>query len=87
MPEYLHVEDVPDADQNEYQHFAADSLEADLARELLIGNGTQNACDVVADHEDDKRDDKSVAAAEKVTDPSSDGGKDELYDRPEFLHV
>ena len=86
MPQHLHVDDVADPHQQKDQHLAADALEADLAGELLVRDGAHDAGQVVAGHEDDERDQETVASAEEVAEPASDGGEDELDRVPEFLH-
>jgi hypothetical protein len=55
-------------------------LEADRARELPVGDGAQYAGNVVADHEDDERNEQPVTASEEIAEPSADSGEDELND-------
>lgn len=80
VTEHVDVEDIGDADQNEDQDLAADPFEADGTRQLPVRDGAQHTGDVVADHEDDERDQKPVTASEEVSEPSADSGKDELND-------
>ena len=82
----MDVENVGNADQNENQHLAADAFEADRAGQLLVRDGAEHVGDVVADNEDQKRDQQAIAVAEKVPEPSADHGENELYNVPEFLH-
>ena len=78
LSEYIDVDDVCDADQNEDQHLAADAAKADRRGELFVADRTHDAGDVVADDKDEQRIEQAVAAAKKVAKPASDSGKNKL---------
>src|SRR5574344_2535323 len=73
LSEYIDVEDVCDADQNEDQHLAADAAKADRRRELLVVDCAHDTGDVVADDKDQQRIEQAVATAKEVAKPASNG--------------
>ena len=52
--DHLRIQNMTDAYQQEDQDLAADTLEADLAGQLLIGKGAHDTGDVVDGHEGQK---------------------------------
>ena len=83
----LHIEDVGDPHEQENQHLATDTLEADLAGQLLVRHSAHDARDIVDCHERHKSNEQTVTAAEKVAEPPADCRKDELNGVPEFFHT
>lgn len=83
----LHIEDVGDPHEQKNQYLAADTLEADLTGEVLVGDGAHDARDVVDCHERHKSDEQTITATEKVAEPSTDCRKNELNGVPEFFHT
>lgn len=80
------VDDVCHANEDEDEHFPADPLEPDRARELLVLHGAHDAGDVVEEGEHDERDEEPVAASEEVAEPASNPCENDLDRVPKFLH-
>ena len=82
----MRVQNVTDAYQQEDQDFAANTLEADLAGQLLIGKSAHHTGDVVDGHEGQKCIEQAVAAAEEPAQPAANRREDKLDRGPEFFH-
>ena len=77
---------MADAHQREDQDLAADTLEADLAGELVVRDCAHDTRQVVERHEDQERIKQTVTAAEEPAKPAADCCEDELNGVPEFFH-
>ena len=75
-----------DPDEQEGQDLAAEAAEADGGREPAVADGAHHAGDIVHDHENQKRVEQAVAAAEEIAEPGADGSERRFDHMPEFFH-
>jgi len=79
----MKINDVRNAYHEQDEHFLADTLEANGARQLLVHNGAHDARDVVQRHKDEQGNHQAVDASKEVTQPSPDGRDGDLDLRPD----
>jgi hypothetical protein len=86
LTENIDIYNVSDAHQGEDQHFTADALKANGTGELLVGDGSHDACDVVDYRKGNQRIQKAINPTQEPTEEATESGEGNLNARPDLFH-
>ena len=86
VSDYVVVHHLGDSDQEEDDDLPADTAKAYLAGELLVGDRTHDAGNIVSCDKYQQCEKEAIAAPQEVPKPSTSYSKNKLTQIPKFFH-